>query len=77
MTCGSSRSRGWKVLLALALLSPVVQGADGIEPAAWRKTLERIAPSVVSIQVDGTRAFDTEWNESSQASGLSSTPSGA
>ncbi|MBN8280749.1 MAG: trypsin-like peptidase domain-containing protein, partial [Gammaproteobacteria bacterium] len=33
-------------------------------------TLERIAPSVVSIQVDGTRAFDTEWNESSQATGF-------
>ena len=70
MSCGSSRSLRRSVLLALALLSPLVQGADGVEPAAWRKTLERIAPSVVSIQVDGTRAFDTEWNESSQATGF-------
>jgi len=70
MSCGSSRFSGWPLLLALALLAPVVQGADGIEPAAWRKTLERIAPSVVSIQVDGTRAFDTEWNETSQATGF-------
>jgi S1-C subfamily serine protease len=66
MRCGSSPV----ALLALALLSPVAQGADGAEPAAWRRTLERIAPSVVSIQVDGTRAFDTEWNESSQATGF-------
>ncbi len=73
MSCGSSRSSSRQLLLAFALLSlsgPAVQGADGVEPAAWRKTLERIAPSVVSIQVDGTRAFDTEWNESSQATGF-------
>lgn len=70
MRCGSSRSPGRPALLALALLSSAVQGADGAEPAAWRRTLERIAPSVVSIQVDGTRAFDTEWNESSQATGF-------
>ena len=57
-------------LLPSLLLWSAVQGSDGAEPAAWRRTLERIAPSVVSIQVDGTRAFDTEWNESSQASGF-------
>ncbi|MDP2323257.1 MAG: trypsin-like peptidase domain-containing protein [Gammaproteobacteria bacterium] len=56
--------------LALALLAPAVQGADGAEPLAWRRTLERISPSVVSIQVDATRAFDTEWNDSSQATGF-------
>jgi S1-C subfamily serine protease len=39
-------------------------------PGAWRNTIERISPAVVSIQVDGTRAFDTEWNESSQATGF-------
>jgi len=70
MSCGSNRSFSGHLLLAFALLSPAVQGADGVEPAAWRRTLERIAPSVVSIQVDGTRAFDTEWNESSQATGF-------
>jgi S1-C subfamily serine protease len=70
MRCGFSRSPACSLLLALALLPPAVRAADGAEPAAWRRTLERIAPSVVSIQVDGTRAFDTEWNESSQATGF-------
>lgn len=46
------------------------------EPAAaraaadWATTLERIAGSVVSISIDQTRAFDTEWNASSQATGF-------
>jgi S1-C subfamily serine protease len=67
----SCRRPAWLVpMLALALLAPVVQGADGAEPLAWRRTLEQISPSVVSIQVDATRAFDTEWNESSQATGF-------
>jgi len=35
-------------------------------------TLERIASSVVSIDVDSTRAFDTEWNSTAQATGVSS-----
>jgi S1-C subfamily serine protease len=39
-------------------------------PAAWAQTLERIASGVVSIQIDGTRAFDTEWNTSAQATGF-------
>jgi S1-C subfamily serine protease len=37
---------------------------------AWDRTLERIAPSVVSIEIDQTRAFDTDWNQSSQATGF-------
>ncbi len=36
----------------------------------WAVTLERIASSVVSINVDSTRAFDTEWNSSAQATGF-------
>ena len=36
----------------------------------WAVTLERIAPSVVSINVDLTRAFDTEWNTTAQATGF-------
>src|SRR5579864_4117338 len=36
----------------------------------WAETLERIAPSVVSIDVDQTRAFDTEWNTTAQATGF-------
>ena len=33
-------------------------------------TLERIAGSVVSIDVDQTRAFDTDWNATAQATGF-------
>ena len=36
----------------------------------WAVTLERIASSVVSINVDQTRAFDTEWNTTAQATGF-------
>ena len=36
----------------------------------WAVTLERIARSVVSINVDLTRAFDTEWNTTAQATGF-------
>jgi len=53
------------------------QAADVVQQAAaveanpdWAVTLERIASSVVSIEVDATRAFDTEWNTSAQATGF-------
>src|SRR5258708_35512673 len=36
----------------------------------WAVTLERIASSVVSIDVDSTRAFDTEWNSTAQSTGF-------
>src|SRR5580704_7709988 len=36
----------------------------------WAETLERIAGSVVSIDVDLVRAFDTEWNQTAQATGF-------
>ncbi len=36
----------------------------------WNTTLEEISSGVVSIQVDSTRAFDTERNRSSQATGF-------
>ncbi len=39
------------------------------EPS-WNETLEQISSGVVSIQVDSTRAFDTERNQSSQATGF-------
>jgi S1-C subfamily serine protease len=50
--------------LALALT------ATAAEDTAWANTLERISSGVVSIRVDSTRAFDTEWNSSSQATGF-------
>ena len=40
------------------------------EEPEWASTLERISSGVVSIRVDSTRAFDTEWNASSQATGF-------
>jgi S1-C subfamily serine protease len=52
--------------VAAALVATQVQ-ADTV---AWEQTLSRIAPSVVTIEVDQTRAFDTEWNQSSQATGF-------
>ncbi len=48
----------------------LVAGAAAAESPAWDRTLERIAPSVVTIEIDQTRAFDTEWNQSSQATGF-------
>ena len=38
--------------------------------AGWAQTLERISSGVVSIQIDSTRAFDTEWNTTAQATGF-------
>jgi S1-C subfamily serine protease len=40
------------------------------QEANWNRTLERISSGVVSIQVDSTRAFDTERNETAQATGF-------
>src|SRR5689334_1289012 len=49
----------------------VAQQAAAVEENPdWAVTLERIATSVVSIEVDSTRAFDTEWNSSAQATGF-------
>src|ERR1700732_2346252 len=49
----------------------VAQQAAAVEGNPdWAETLERIASSVVSIDVDSTRAFDTEWNTSAQATGF-------
>src|SRR3984957_11548239 len=51
---------------------PVQAPAAGIpaSPANWAQTLERIASGVVTIQIDSTRAFDTEWNTTAQATGF-------
>jgi S1-C subfamily serine protease len=40
------------------------------QDSGWNRTLERISSGVVSIRVDSTRAFDTERNQSSQATGF-------
>jgi len=56
-------------LFLLFSLSAAVY-ADGYTDSEWRGTLERISSGVVSIKVDSTRAFDTEWNQTSQATGF-------
>jgi S1-C subfamily serine protease len=53
-------------LFVLASALPV----SAAEDTAWIDTLERISSGVVSIRVDSTRAFDTEWNSSTQATGF-------
>ncbi|MDH5302791.1 MAG: trypsin-like peptidase domain-containing protein [Gammaproteobacteria bacterium] len=58
-------------LLIAALAGIVLAGTnEAAEEPAWATTLERISSGVVSIRVDSTRAFDTEWNSSSQATGF-------
>ena len=39
------------------------------EPS-WNTTLDKISSGVVSIQIDSTRAFDTDRNQSTQATGF-------
>ena len=45
-------------------------GGEAASAADWAATLERIASSVVSIQIDQARSFDTERNMSAQATGF-------
>ena len=49
---------------------PIAASITFAEEPEWAGTLERISTGVVSIRVDSTRAFDTEWNSSSQATGF-------
>jgi S1-C subfamily serine protease len=56
--------------LFLASLTLLAAAAVRAEEPQWTQTLERISSGVVSIRVDSTRAFDTEWNSSSQATGF-------
>jgi pro-apoptotic serine protease NMA111 len=64
------------LVLSLLILSygvsaaPPAPGIPPGTPANWAQTLERIASGVVTIQIDSTRAFDTEWNTSAQATGF-------
>jgi S1-C subfamily serine protease len=74
----------WRVLavaaLALSAAAPPahpappqavpVPAAEPASAADWAATLERIAPSVVAIQIDQARSFDTERNVSAQATGF-------
>ncbi len=59
-----------RVLRVVAAVAAFLPATGGAETPAWEQTLARIAPSVVTIEVDQARAFDTEWNQSSQATGF-------
>ncbi len=62
-----------RLAAALILLSPLAAPASTAvveEAGPWARTIENVAPSIVSIHVDAVRAFDTEWNASAQATGF-------
>ena len=50
--------------------APTGAGVESHAAPGWAQTLERIATGVVTIQIDGVRAFDTEWNTTAQATGF-------
>jgi len=51
-----------------ATLAQQATAAEG--NPGWSGTLERIVSSVVAINIDQVRAFDTEWNATAQATGF-------
>ncbi len=53
--------------VSAASMRPVMVGDERPE---WARTLQRITDSVVTIQIDAARSFDTEWGESAQATGF-------
>jgi len=55
--------------MSMALLVTVPSFAQRAA-TQWNQTLDRISTGVVSIRVDSTRAFDTDWNQSTQATGF-------
>ncbi len=61
-----THGRIFAALVALTLCVPVLAAED----TAWNATLDRISSGVVSIRVDSTRAFDTDWNQSTHATGF-------
>ncbi|MEN7343546.1 MAG: trypsin-like peptidase domain-containing protein [Pseudomonadota bacterium] len=54
-------------VVLFCLVSPLSAQSEN---RVWSKTIERISTGVVSIRIDATRAFDTGWNVSSQATGF-------
>ena len=57
-------------IAAPAMLAAVAATGALAQERSWNATLEEISTAVVSIHVDSTRAFDTERNQSSQATGF-------
>lgn len=57
-------------LLLLLIWSTASFAAGSSNDQKWSDTIARVSPAIVSIRVDATRAFDTEWNLSGQATGF-------
>ncbi len=56
----------WAACVTLLGLAASAHGEEN----GWTRTLDAVSSGVVSIQIDGVRAFDTEWSISSQATGF-------
>ena len=56
--------------IPMPLPAPAVAAGEEASAADWAATLEHIAGSVVAIQIDQARSFDTERNVSAQATGF-------
>jgi S1-C subfamily serine protease len=70
ITGWTDRGRRFPAFVALLALAPVAFAQSEEATSGWTRTLERISTGVVAIQIDATRAFDTDWNTSSQATGF-------
>ncbi len=64
-----SKSSVARTLVFLSLLMSPLAIAD-TDTTQWSRTLENVSSGVVSIRVDVTRAFDTDWSQSTQATGF-------
>lgn len=69
MTDGVAMTNKMMRLLA-SVLALIPLTANAQDEGRWIDTLSEVSSGVVSIRVDGTRAFDTEWNMSTQATGF-------
>ncbi|HKT31396.1 MAG TPA: PDZ domain-containing protein [Gammaproteobacteria bacterium] len=58
----------WVLWLLLPGVALAAAGSDGEQQ--WAATIARVSPSIVSIRVNATRAFDTDWNLTGQATGF-------
>ncbi|HEX7030895.1 MAG TPA: S1C family serine protease, partial [Gammaproteobacteria bacterium] len=60
--------RNLVALLGALAFVPAASAAEDRDD--WAETIAEVAPSIVSIHVNAVRAFDTEWNASTQATGF-------
>ncbi len=58
------------LIVSLAVAAPRMDGSTASTPDPWERTLDVVKSGVVSIRMDGTRPFDTEWTTTSQATGF-------